>query len=119
MLSMPLKPLHCHLQINTSAQQVPRTHKKVCGTQCSEEIVMNTALVFKNDSKKSFTRYQWLGKQNSFSQSKVFPFLEPETQEDLQGSLLNFVGWEGFTFQILGWSISLVFSHSIVQNNFF
>lgn len=104
--SLPLKPLHCHLQINTSAQQVPRRYKKACGTQCSEEILTDTVLVFKNTSKKTFTRCQWLGKQNPFSQSIVFPFLEPETKcEVLQGSLLNFVGLEGFTLQVLGWSI--------------
>lgn len=79
---------------------------------------MDTILVFKNTSKKGFMRYQWLGKQNSFSQSKDFPFLEPEEKyEDLQGSLLNFRGLEGFAFQILVWSISLVFSHNIVQIN--
>lgn len=51
---------------------------------------MDTILVFKNTSKKGFMRYQWLGKQNSFSQSKDFPFLEPEEKyEDLQGSLFR------------------------------
>lgn len=49
---------------------------------------------------------QRLGKQNSFSQPEVFPFLEQETQfEDLQASLLNFVGLEWFKLQVLVWGI--------------
>lgn len=63
---------------------------------------METVLAPKNSSKRSSTGCQQLGKQNSFSQPKVFPFLEQETQfEHLQGSLLNFVGLEWFTLQVL------------------
>lgn len=59
---------------------------------------MDTVLAPKSSSKRSCTGCQWLGEQNSFSQSKVFPFLEQETQfEDLQCSLLHFVGLKWYT----------------------
>lgn len=59
------------------------------------------------------------GKTKFFLTIKTFPISRArgKKNEDLQGLLLNFVGLEGFTFQILVWSISLVFSHNIVRIN--
>lgn len=115
---MPSKSLHGHFQTNTLPQQVPICYRKACGTQRSEEALMDTFQAPKNSSEGSCTGCQRLGKQNSFSQPKVFPFLEQETQfEDLQASPLNFVGLEWFTLQVLVWGISLFSSHNTVQIN--
>jgi len=109
---------HGHLQINTLPQQVPRRYRKVCGTQCPEGPLIDTVQAPKFSSKRTCTGCQQLGKQNSFSQPKVCPFLEQETQfEDLQVSLLNFVGLEWFTLQVFGLGHFTVFWSQYLHTN--